>query len=77
MSNKIYSEKELATIRAREENWLNSQPGITGTSISLGQSGNPCLRIFAHRLSTPVKLEIKQRLANVPVEWSEGEAISY
>lgn len=77
MADKIYSENELLTIRDHEESWLNSQPGITGTSISLGQSGNPCLRIFANRLSARTKLEIQQRLADVPVEWLEGEVVSY
>lgn len=74
---KIYTEKDILTIREREENWLESQPGIIGTGISLGESGNPCLRIFASEVSEPIKMAIQKKLSDVPIVWSEGEMIAY
>jgi hypothetical protein len=74
---KIYTENELLTIRDREESWLKSQTGITGTGICLGNSGNPCLRIFASEVSESTKMTIEKKLSDVPIAWSEGEMIAY
>lgn len=74
---KTYTEDELLKIRDRHEGWLMEQPGVTGTGIGLGSSGQIVLRIYTHGIAEPTRQAITNKLAGLPVSWEEGEVVAY
>lgn len=71
-------EERLLAIRNQAEDWLNQQPGITGTGIGLGRSGQVCIKVFTNRMPPETKEAIAQRLQGVPVDFEEtGEFVAF
>jgi hypothetical protein len=73
---KVYSQDELQALKERNEDWLMSQPGVTGTGIGLTASGDVALRIFTTRITDSTRAAIRSRLPeDAPIDWDEGEEI--
>jgi hypothetical protein len=72
---KKYCESELLDVQAKHGQWFASQPGVIGTSVSLGKSGNLVLRVYTSGISNATRQAIQSKLSDVPVEWDEGDEI--
>jgi hypothetical protein len=67
----MHTPEEIRAERDLHEPWLQAQPGVVGTSITLGPDGNPCLRIFVRQLDTSTQAKIQKRLKSTPVVFEE------
>ena len=66
-----FTEAQLVAERDKHENWLSQQHGITGTGIGLDRGGQPCIKIYTHRMPAVTKSAILGRLKSLPVEFEE------
>jgi hypothetical protein len=69
-------EDQLQDVRDRNENWIMSQPGVTGTGIGLNR-GQVVLKIFSHGAPAETRQAVAKRLVGVPIAWEDGDVIAY
>ena len=72
-----YTEERLLAEQRKNEAWLMSQPGVTGTGVGLTADGKVALRIFTHGMTKQGRVAIAARLGDLPIAWEEGEIVPY
>jgi hypothetical protein len=70
-SMKCLTQQELLAIRDQHESWLRAQPGVVGTGVGLGKSGDTCLKIFTNHASPTTMNAIHERLSGIPLALEE------
>ena len=70
-----WTQKQLADVIERNEEWLLSQNGIVGVGVGLDADGNVCVEVLTDDVPSDVRRSVERRLEGVPVVFTNTGTI--